>query len=487
MSDGLGSVSYAYDQLSRLTSETRTFNGVGSFNLSYSYNLAGELTGLTNPWNAQVGYSYDSTGRPTSISGANYAGVSSYVNGISYRASGLKQMAYGNGRTLSLNYDNRLRPTQYEVPGVLRLQYEYGWENTDRVGFVRNLDDQTLDRWFVYDQVGRLIVSRSGTEARVGFGEQVPIAYDGPYSQGYEYDVWGNRTHIEGWGGVARWEDPTYTNNRRDGMPYDAAGNLTSVGGYTFNYDATGQQTAASTSGYSLQQYYDGDGRRAKKNDNGDTVYYLRSTVLGGQVVAELNAGGSWTRGFVYQGGGLVAVQQNGVYWMHEDPVGKSKRVTDVNGNVVSGIELDPFGGDTSRNWNSSFQPKTFTSYHRDALGVDEAMFRRYNRYFAAFDQPDPYDGSYNPTDPQSFNRYAYTQNDPVNFTDPTGLDGTPGDLCPGGVIGNDGKCHRVNSDLGLTPISIARPAPFPERRTHLWETVRLASQACGKSSRRSR
>jgi hypothetical protein len=27
-------------------------------------------------------------------------------------------------------------------------------------------------------------------------------------------------------------------------------------------------------------------------------------------------------------------------------------------------------------------------------------------------------------TDPQSFNRYSYTQNDPVNFTDPTGLEG---------------------------------------------------------------
>src|SRR5438309_1476180 len=30
MSDGLGSVSYGYDQLSRLTSETRTFGGLGS-------------------------------------------------------------------------------------------------------------------------------------------------------------------------------------------------------------------------------------------------------------------------------------------------------------------------------------------------------------------------------------------------------------------------------------------------------------------------
>ena len=50
-------------------------------------------------------------------------------------------------------------------------------------------------------------------------------------------------------------------------------------------------------------------------------------------------------------------------------------------------------------------------------------MFRRYNRWWSRFDQPDPYDGSYNLTNPQSFNRYAYVQNDPVNLIDPFGLD----------------------------------------------------------------
>jgi hypothetical protein len=49
-------------------------------------------------------------------------------------------------------------------------------------------------------------------------------------------------------------------------------------------------------------------------------------------------------------------------------------------------------------------------------------MFRRYNRWHSRFDQPDPYDGSYELGDPQSLNRYAYVQNDPVNFRDPEGL-----------------------------------------------------------------
>jgi len=35
---------------------------------------------------------------------------------------------------------------------------------------------------------------------------------------------------------------------------------------------------------------------------------------------------------------------------------------------------------------------------------------------------PDPYGGSYDPSNPQSFNRYAYALNNPVSAVDPSGL-----------------------------------------------------------------
>jgi RHS repeat-associated protein len=117
-----------------------------------------------------------------------------------------------------------------------------------------------------------------------------------------------------------------------------------------------------------------------------------------------------------------LAVQQGGVYWMHEDPVTKSKRVTNSAGAIVSTIELDPWGADTPRSNNAAFQPRKFTSYERDGNGSDEAMFRRSNRWHSSFDQPDPSDGSYDAIDPQSFNRYAYVQGDPVNFVDPQAI-----------------------------------------------------------------
>jgi RHS repeat-associated protein len=427
MTDGLGSVSYVYDQLSRLTSETRTFTGVGSFALSYAYNLGNALTTITNPWGAQVGYGYDKTGRPLNVSGSGYGGVSSYVTGMSYRTFGLKHMSYSNGRTLSVQYDNRLRPTQWNIPGVMGWNYAYNYfnERTGRVTYAQNLNDGTLDRSYHYDHVGRLLSSHSGLEARVHVGLLQSGTPDGPYSQRYYYDQWGNITWREGWGGDNPAFNPvTYTNNKRDGLTYDGAGNLTNDGGLNYTYDATGQQATASYSGYLLQQYYDGNGVRAKKVDGGATTYYLRSSVLGGQVAAEISNSGTLQRGYVYLGSQLLAVQQsNAVSWVHQDPFVKSKRVTNGSGTVVSTIELDPWGGNTNRNNNDAFQPRAFTTYTRDSIAADDAMFRRYNRWWSRFDQPDPYDGSYSLVNPQSFNRYAYTQNDPVNFIDPSGLD----------------------------------------------------------------
>jgi len=211
-------VTYVYNTLSQLTSEARTFSGLTpSYTLSYGYNLSGELTSITNYWGAQVGYGYDKIGRLTNVSGSGYAGLTSYVNSLSYRAFGLKQMAYSNGRTLSLQYDNRMRATEWSIPGVLRMQYSYLWEQSGRLEFARNLDDETLDRWFAYDHVGRLSNSRSGNEARLAIGEQVPLLYNGPYSHGYEYDKWGNITSRQGWGGANPQYSASYANNKMNG------------------------------------------------------------------------------------------------------------------------------------------------------------------------------------------------------------------------------------------------------------------------------
>ena len=77
-------------------------------------------------------------------------------------------------------------------------------------------------------------------------------------------------------------------------------------------------------------------------------------------------------------------------------------------------------------------------------------MHRRYNRYYSRFEQPHPYDGSYDLTDPQSLNRYTYAQNDPVNFTDPSGLFRLVVRESPRLILGGSGG-GRTGADMFLT------------------------------------
>lgn len=57
-----------------------------------------------------------------------------------------------------------------------------------------------------------------------------------------------------------------------------------------------------------------------------------------------------------------------------------------------------------------------------DATGMSHTLWREYDDMRARWTAPDPYSGSMEPSSPQSFNRYNYVNNDPVNKVDPTGL-----------------------------------------------------------------
>jgi RHS repeat-associated protein len=259
MNDGLGSASYNFNNLGQMASETRSFNGLtGSYGLNYEYNLAGQLKKVTNHWGAEVSYGYDKAGRLLNVNGAGYAGVTNYASSLSYRAFGaIKGMNYGDGRALSTAYDNRMRPTTWNVPGVMGWSYAYNnfGENTGRVTFAQSLNDATLDRSYHYDQVGRLDDVHTGAEARAALQDQGATP-DGPYSHHYWYDPFGNMGFRVGWGGSFGGyleQSLSFTNNRLNtnpfsGIPmqYDGAGNLTNDGNQSYSYDATGQQTYAS-------------------------------------------------------------------------------------------------------------------------------------------------------------------------------------------------------------------------------------------------
>ncbi len=117
MSDGTGTISYGYNQLSRLTSETRTFTGLSnSYTISYSYNLGGELTNVIDPSGAQVSYNYDSAGKLTSMPASGYPGVTNFLSNLQYRAfGGMKHATYGNSMQVDLSYNARMQIGQYQA------------------------------------------------------------------------------------------------------------------------------------------------------------------------------------------------------------------------------------------------------------------------------------------------------------------------------------------------------------------------------------
>jgi YD repeat-containing protein len=375
MTDGLGSVSYSYNQLSQLTSEARTFTGVGSFTLSYAYNLAGALTSLTDPFGAQVGYSYDTAGRTSAITGSGFAGVSNYLTNVQYRAWGaLKAGSYGNSKSVAVTYDNALRPAIYEVPGIIKKSYQYYADGSSKFVQDQLTTNSKFDRSYSYDHAGRVTTALSGAEARGGGPTD-----DRPYKESLTYDAMNNLTArtLRHWNRDQNTGPDTFTNNRKSyfGWSYDADGRLKTSSSGSYYYDAAGRTYSFGDPALELtDQSFDGLGRKASylkrhADEEGqwvtdENVYFVVSTLLSGAVLSEVSATGAKVRTFVYAGAETVALQQMGetgpeVYWRHLDPNGISSRTTNSAGQWTGAwsgaAELDPLGADTG-----TFKPLTW-------------------------------------------------------------------------------------------------------------------------------
>jgi RHS repeat-associated protein len=83
------------------------------------------------------------------------------------------------------------------------------------------------------------------------------------------------------------------------------------------------------------------------------------------------------------------------------------------------GSRYYPYGEESNPPANNADK---FATYYRDATGLDYADQRYYASTLGRFLTADPYWASGGPSDPASWNRYAYVENDPVNFSDPEGL-----------------------------------------------------------------
>jgi len=239
---------------------------------------------------------------------------------------------------------------------------------------------------------------------------------------------------------------------------YDANGNLTAMPSITNTYDIENRlQQAVHTLNGTEQYVYNPSNQRVWKKDasQSETAYIYGPD---GARLATMNA--SWGNGLHFGsttlelrlGGRLITSVASG------DSAGSL--VEDRLGSVGAS-QYFPYG--ETRSGGAGFQ---FATYRSDsATQFYYAQNRYYYSKIARFLTPDPYKSGAKFTSPQSWNRYAYVEGDPVNMYDPAGLEGIPVMTCwlggfpfwGGGTFFWGTICDMAYSSLVRRPPQVAR------------------------------
>ncbi len=283
----------------------------------------------------------------------------------------------------------------------------------------------TRTQSYVYDPVNRLkSVTESGSQA---------------WSQKYVYDAYGNRAIKSGsWiptsgltpqvGGQTH-EDPAgvaalFPDNRWAAAGTDGSGNLTSFAGRTFVYDGENRLVSATVNGATAAYAYDGEGRRVRKTDAFGTTTFVYDAA--GQLAAEYFAAAPNTT--------QPAEQEPGTRWVFADHLGSTRATLGSGGAGLKLFDYAPFGEDLARGHNGRGPEypagldvpgnvaQRFTGKERDAeTGLDYFGARYLASAQGRFTSPDAPFADQFPENPQSWNLYSYTRNNPLRYVDDDG------------------------------------------------------------------
>jgi len=287
---------------------------------------------------------------------------------------------------------------------------------------------QTWNQSYLYDQVNRLT---SASETGPGTS----------WSESMGYDLGGNRWENSRSGLVAATSETpsgpgwfgsgtsSYSSNNQvtAGWQYDLAGNLTGIPGMSrsFTYDAENRQATSAVNGVTTDYIYDGEGRRVEKVVSPGTgaaqliTYYMYDAT--GALAAE------------FAPGGTAPLQ-----YLTADALGTTRLVTDATGAVAECHDYLPFGEEIGNGvdgrgacFSGDTEPeKKFTAKERDdESGLDYFGARYFSSDQGRFTSPDPImhpaDSEVGElvfvSDPQRWNKYSYTNNNPLRYVDPDG------------------------------------------------------------------
>ena len=522
----------AYDSLNRATStqlqlpDSDPFVQAGeSSTLAYEtyYNIDGTqqydrqpaMGGLPSEI---IGFTYDGLGNLTSIGGST-----GYLRDVSYSAlSQPQQLTLGTGGSGNKSFyvTNRFeegtgRLTRSHVtdqthPYMLQdLNYAY-----DQTGNVTSISDPTTlggagsaeTQCFAYDGHQRLTEAWTPSSQKCSDTRSASaLSGPAPYWTSYTYNDAGQRTSetVHESSGDQK-TTYCYTNTSQPhtltgtttgsdctspqrSYTYDATGNTTKRPGTSTTQDLTwsaeGKLAQLTEAGQSTDYLYGADGQLLiRATENGERILYAGATEL------HLRADGTtWAQRY-YTGGGITAAMRSNetgtnklTYLTADHHNTSSLAISPDTAQTFTKRYTTPFGADRGKPTYGPWpDDKGFLGKTRDATtGLTHIGAREYDPTIGQFLSVDPL----LETDrPQTLNGYSYGAQNPLVFSDPTGMGlacggaGGAQEGCPTRPDGSTGNGspneavdytkprphHPCNSNCGTASTNSSDPVPSP-------------------------
>lgn len=322
---------YEYTGHETLTKENNHYGRIeeryqGSYNTSFQYNILGNITKMTDPFNLVTDYDYDTLNRLETVTTDGITAEYDY-----YDDNMLKTVSYG-GMITTYTYDNANRMYSMVTKRgntVIRSEiYSYDGNNN-----VTTIQGENGTKSYDYDPTNRLTCETDGSRTIV-----------------YSYDAYGNRDAITINGTLTDYDYDGVNRLKSVGntqYSYDRNGNLISDGESTYEYDDRNKLVSYTKNGVTTNYTYNAEGLRIAKND---FRYHLDNN---GNVIAESNSTGVQSQtmlGHKPLGKKIDGTWYYYIYNAHGDVV----NMVDSNGNVLRNFTYDAWGNPVNQNTSST-------------------------------------------------------------------------------------------------------------------------------------